>query len=347
MSSIQEWLDSLQALLTRDDLMSALATPLAQNFDIVFLALIFVAAAIVSFSLVGTMGTRGPLKERLAGAKAPPGVGALSLRHGGNEPKFLNIFKPVAKALVPRSERQQARLRQDLIHAGYYNPSALWIYFATKIFLAVSLGVGCFFIVALTRPDTEFWKLLFVSGGGLLIGYVVPSFTVATRRSKRRKLIRNGFPDALDLLLVCVEAGLGLDAAIARVADEIDKAHPLLSAQFRMVGTELRAGQTRAEALRSFAYRAGVDEVQAFVALLIQSDELGTSLAQALRVHAFEMRAARLLRAEEKAHKMATKLAFPLMLGLLPVVVMVTIGPAIVGFLDFFLPAISGTSLPF
>ncbi len=146
--------------------------------------------------------------------------------------------------------------------------------------------------------------------------------------------------------LVCVEAGLGLDSAIARVAEEIERAHPLLSFHLRLVGTELRAGRTRAEALRSLAQRTGVDDIRAFSALLIQSDELGTSIGQSLRVHAFEMRAARLLRAEEKAHQVSAKLAFPLMLGLIPVVMLITIGPAIVHMARSLIPTLSGIEVP-
>jgi tight adherence protein C len=142
-------------------------------------------------------------------------------------------------------------------------------------------------------------------------------------------------------LLICVEAGLGLDAAISKVASELSLAHPILAEHYRFVGAELRAGQSRHDALRGFSDRTGVEEVRTLVSLLIQSDELGTSIAQALRVHAFEMRAKRLLRAEEKAHKIPVKLAFPLMFGLIPVVFMVTLTPAIIKFVTFIAPVLA------
>ncbi|MGH6934444.1 MAG: type II secretion system F family protein [Dongiaceae bacterium] len=206
---------------------------------------------------------------------------------------------------------------------------AILVFAGTMLFLPI--------IFRTLPPATVFALAAF----GTAIGYVAPAWRVDYRRAKRQRLIREGFPDSLDLLLICVEAGLGLDAAISKVSSELSLAHPILAEHYRFVGAELRAGRSRHEALRGFSDRTGVDEVRSLVTLLIQSDELGTSIAQALRVHAFEMRAQRLLRAEEKAHKIPVKLAFPLMFGLIPVVFMVTLTPAIIKFVTFIGPILS------
>ena len=175
---------------------------------------------------------------------------------------------------------------------------------------------------------------------------MLPTYILEKKIKRRKRLIGEGFPDALDMLLVCVESGLGLDAAMARVGDEIEKAHPILFQHFRLVGNELRAGRGRQDAMRSLADRTGVEDVRTLVTLLVQSDELGASIAQALRVHAFEMRSTRILRAEEIAHKIPVKMAFPLMFGLIPVVMIVTVTPAVLKIVEFAVPALARTAVP-
>jgi len=203
---------------------------------------------------------------------------------------------------------------------------------------AAGFGVAILILMPVFVRDILPTRVLPAAGIAALIGYSLPAWILDLRTMKRKRLIREGFPDALDLLLICVEAGLGLDAAVGRVGTEIEKAHPILSEQFRLVGAELRAGRSREQALRGMGERTGVEDVRSLVTLLIQSDELGTSIGQALRVHASEMRSKRLLTAEEKAHKIPVKLAFPLVLGLIPVVLIVTLTPAVIKFVTFILP---------
>lgn len=327
--------------------LSGLADRIPLDRPTLALALVFASTVIVAATLAGAMGRRDPVGRRLAGGAPAAGTaGDSSLRGYGAPPKVVQAFRPAAEKLVPKSSEKVGRIRRELIQAGYLAPSAVTVYFAVKLAAAAGLAVAALMLLPLVAPSLDWPTILLAALGGLLAGFLIPGFVLAMKAAKRRKLVRNAFPDGLDLLLVCVEAGLGIDAAIARVADEIEKAHPVLAWHLRIVGSELRAGQSRAEALRGFARRTGVDEVRAFVTLLIQSDELGTSMADTLRVHAFEMRAARMLRAEESAHKVPVKLAFPLMLGLIPVVMTIVMAPIVVNAVRKLLPALANASVP-
>lgn len=331
-------------------LLSTLGDWVALDRPTLVLALVFASTVLIAATLAGALGRRDPVGRRLAdGARLASGdrpAGGAGLRQYGAPPKLVEAFQPAAEKLVPKSSEKLGRIRRELIQAGYLSPSAVTVYFAVKLTAAVVLSVGALVLLPLLAPSLAWQKIVLAALGFLLAGFLIPGFALAMRAAKRRKLVRNAFPDGLDLLLVCVEAGLGIDAAIARVADEIEKAHPDLAWHLRIVGSELRAGQSRAEALRGFAQRTGVEEVRAFVTLLIQSDELGTSMADTLRVHAFEMRAARMLRAEEVAHKVPVKLAFPLMLGLIPVVMTIVMAPIVVNAVRKLLPALSSATVP-
>ncbi|HEY0838108.1 MAG TPA: type II secretion system F family protein, partial [Azospirillum sp.] len=190
------------------------------------------------------------------------------------------------------------------------------------------------------QADAAVLALLVLSA--VAVGFYLPAAWLSARVRGRQRQIREAFPDALDLLLVCVEAGLGLDAAIARVGDELAPIHPVLAQQFMIMGLELRAGRSREDALRGLGERSGLDEVRAFVNLLVQSDRLGTSIGDALRVGADEMRSRRMLRAEEKAHQLPVKLSVPLVLFLLPGLVTVIMLPPAIQVLRVLTPAMSG-----
>jgi len=163
-------------------------------------------------------------------------------------------------------------------------------------------------------------------------GYVLPSFILDFKISARQKVIRNGLPDALDLLIVCLESGSSMDAAILRVSDELALPYPPLAEELKLLITETRAGKPRLEAFRNFAERTGVDDVRALVAMLVQTDRFGTSVSQALRTHAETSRTKRRQRAEERAAKIGVKLVFPLVFLLFPAFFVVTLGPAIIRF---------------
>ena len=181
-------------------------------------------------------------------------------------------------------------------------------------------------------------KIIIYTAVCAFIGIFLPRIWVSHRIDQRKLQYTEAFPDALDMLVVCVEAGLGLDAAITRVGEKISRAHPLLAEQFAMVALELRAGKSRADALRNMAQRVDIDELNSFVTLLIQSDQLGTSVAQTLRVYAEEMRVKRMLKAEEMAHKLPVKLVVPLVTCVLPAMITVVLLPAMIRIIRDVLP---------
>jgi len=178
--------------------------------------------------------------------------------------------------------------------------------------------------------------LLALLGCGL--GYLLPSMALGRLAKKRQHRIRLGLPDALDLLVVSVEAGLGLDQAMQRVGTELDFAHPELSEELRLINLELRAGKARVDALRNLAERTGVDDIISLVAMLVQTDKFGTSVAQSLRVHSDTVRTKRRQRAEEAAAKTGVKMVFPLVFCIFPAIWIVTIGPAVIKFIEVIVP---------
>lgn len=313
---------------------------LGANGVAVLLALAFAAVVAAVFGAGMVVTGRPSYRKRLAGDVAVTAERP-SLFFDESQSGLLRLFRPIYKDFIPTDEASVSNARLKMIQAGYFSPSAVSAFYGMKIVVAILVFAGLMLFLPILLRSFPPGSLFGLAAFGAGLGYVLPAWHVDYRRAKRQRLIREGFPDSLDLLLICVEAGLGLDAAISRVASELSLAHSILADHYRFVGAELRAGRSRHEALRGFSDRTGVDEVRSLVTLLIQSDELGTSISQALRVHAFEMRAKRLLRAEEKAHKIPVKLAFPLMFGLIPVIFMVTLTPAIIKFVTFIAPVLS------
>jgi tight adherence protein C len=211
-----------------------------------------------------------------------------------------------------------------MVRAGYKNPGrAAAIYAVTELlsplfFAAVTLG-------ALGVRRGGLYALLAAA-----VGYALPGFILARQTANRQKQIQNGLPDALDLLIVCVEAGAGLDSAIVKASEELVLAYPALAEELKLITTETRAGKPRLEAFRNFAQRTGVDDVRSLVAMLVQTDRFGTSIAQALRTHAATARTKRRQRAEERAAKLGVKLVFPLVFCLFPALYVVVLGPAVI-----------------
>jgi tight adherence protein C len=182
--------------------------------------------------------------------------------------------------------------------------------------------------------------LLIVTFAGL--GYFLPNVFLERRIAYRKREILDSFPDAMDLIIVCVESGLGLDAALARVSEEMHMISPILGEELHLINLELRAGSSRERALRNLALRTGVEDIDTLVAMLVQSDRFGTSIAQALRVHAENLRTKRRLRAEEAAAKIALKLLFPLIFFIFPSMLLVLLGPALISIHRIMLPALAG-----
>jgi tight adherence protein C len=224
--------------------------------------------------------------------------------------------------------RHASPLRQQLIHAGYREPSAVAIYWGARLALTVGLGALGFLVLQAVTGDSV--RALLAGGWGAGLGWVGPSVRVRSRARARQKDIQRALADALDLMVVCVEAGLALNQALVRVADEIRHVSQVTSDELTLVNLEIRAGVPRDEALRNLGDRTGVADLQSLVAMLIQTDRFGTSVAQALRVHSDTMRTKRRQRAEEAAAKTTIKLVFPLAFCIFPALFVVILGPALI-----------------
>jgi tight adherence protein C len=232
---------------------------------------------------------------------------------------------------APQSAKEMGTLRLRLVQAGYRRPEALTIFFGIRVLVALGL-FALFASPILVRPN------ILLALGCLGIGYLLPGMVLARLAKRRAHRIRLALPDALDLLVVSVEAGLGLDQAISRVAAELSFAYPDLSDELKMINLELRAGKPRAEALRNMAERSGVDDLSSLVTMLVQTDKFGTSVAQSLRVYSDTLRTKRRQRAEEAAAKTGVKMVFPLVLCIFPSIWIVTIGPAAIKFVTVLFP---------
>lgn len=230
---------------------------------------------------------------------------------------------------VPKSPKELGRLRRRLARAGYTSISAVVVYAAASILTPITLG-----LLAISLIDGSAGLVLGLIAAA--IGYLLPSLVLGRLTELRKREIREGLPDALDLFIVCVEAGCGLDQAIVKASDELGLTYPALTYELRMITTEIRAGKPRMEAFKNFAARTQVDDVQSLVALLVQTDKFGTSVAQALRTHADTSRTKRRQNAEERAGKIGVKLVFPLVLFLFPALYIVILGPAIISFVRVF-----------
>jgi tight adherence protein C len=230
--------------------------------------------------------------------------------------------------LVPSAPKDSTVMLRRLMRAGFRGPNALKMLYGSKAMLAVALPVAA--LVFAAKSDADPSKKIMVVLASVVVGFFAPNEYVRQAARKRQKLVRRGLPNALDLMVVCVESGLGLDQAIVQVAKELQFAHPEISQEFGLMNLEMKAGKRRADALRNLADRTGVDEVKKLVAVLVQADRFGTSIAQSLRGHSEFMRVQTRQMAEEKAAKLGVKLVFPIFFCILPSLFVVTVGPVIV-----------------
>ena len=242
------------------------------------------------------------------------------------EPQQIAAFLKRVGERVPKSANELTKLQVRLVQAGYRRQDALTIFLGIRFACALTF-FAVFATPIILRPNLGLALL------GAAIGYLVPAMYLARIAKKRQHKIQLSLPDALDLLVVSVEAGLGLDQAMARVAQELAFAHPELSGELRLVNLELLAGTARPDALRNLADRTGVDDLRALVAMLVQTDKFGTSVANSLRVFSETMRTKRRQRAEEAAAKTGVKMVFPLVVCIFPAIWFVTIGPAAIRFM--------------
>jgi tight adherence protein C len=237
---------------------------------------------------------------------------------------------------APKRPNEMGSLRLRLVQAGFRRDEALTIFFGIRV--AFSLGLFAIFASSIfARPNIA------LALGGLGLGYILPGMVLARMAKRRAHRIRLSLADMLDLLVVSVEAGLGLDAALQRVGQELAFAYPELADELRLINLELRAGKPRAEALRNLADRTGVDDLGSLVTMLIQTDKFGTSVAQSLRVYSETLRTKRRQRAEEAAAKTGVKMVFPLVTCIFPAIWVITIGPAAIKFVTVLFPLVEST----
>ena len=236
--------------------------------------------------------------------------------------------------VAPKSPKEMSKLRRRLTAAGYRSLTVAIVYGAAEIILPFLVGGSLLLVLGFSK-----W---YVAMLGAAMGYVAPSMWLGRQTALRQKQIRNGLPDALDLMIVCIEAGSGIDQSMVKTSDELDVSYPALAEELRLITTEIRSGKPRLEAFKNFASRTKVDEVRSLVAMLVQTDRFGTSIAQALRTHAEVSRTKRRQNAEERAGKIGVKLVFPLVFCLFPGLYVAILGPAVVDYVRVFKPGISG-----
>ena len=292
---------------------------------------IFLTITVVVFAFgAATMAPSSVLGSRLReiGWQRPKDEAKPAIRE-----RIQQALDPLSRAL-PVSPTDVSQTRAWLIQAGYREARHVRFYFALRVLFA-ALGLGGVILFS------GFDSLLLLVGVPAL-GFFLPRFLLKRAMKERQRRIRLALPDALDLTVICVEAGLALDQAMMRVGEDLQHAHPELSGEFHLFNLETRAGKPRAEALRNLAARTGVDDVRGLVGTLIQTDRFGTSVAQALRVHSDSLRTERRQRAEEQAAKTTVKMIIPLVLFVLPSLIFVTVGPAVIQLMHLLGPIAGG-----
>jgi len=294
------------------------------------LAFLFVALLIAAAAMALAPANGGVIQQRLNELRGISGVPDEPSPYGESMRRSLTRLGKYA----PTSPAEMGKLKARLVAAGYRGPEAL------PVFIGARLGCGLVAFGVMSTPLITKPSVLLALGAAAL-GYLLPGMMLARMAKKRQHTIRLSLADALDLLVVSVEAGLGLDQALQRVGEELAFAHKDLSDELRLVNLELRAGKARTDALRNLADRTGVDDLSSLVAMLIQTDKFGTSVAQSLRVHSDTLRTKRRQRAEEAAAKTGVKMVFPLVFCIFPAIWVVTIGPAAIKFVQVLFPMVN------
>lgn len=292
-------------------------------FFTVFLSVLAVSA------LAGFTGD--PVEQRIQSMSKPQQKTMASQRR--HDP-FKQAMAKFGQSVAPKKEKEVSETKQRLQYAGYYHESAFHVYWGIRIVLTLLLPPVSFLLLALFAVELPvLWMGLFTAG----FGFMAADIFLWWKKKKRHEQLFRGLPDALDLLVVCLESGLGLDAAMQKVSEEFHISNPELSEELRMTCASIRLGQARNEALHDLGERTGVMDMKTLVAVLVQADRFGTSSAEALRVHAQDMRTRRRQRAEEMAAKTTVKLIFPLVVFIFPSIFVVLGGPAAIRIMEAFI----------
>jgi len=312
-------------------------------YQFAFLALVFLGVfGAVMFMLVWAVPNEARNRlRRIASSGAPAAVADRRLSGGGLE-RAAKVSSPLARLSLPEEGWEKSGLRKRFLNAGLRSAAAPMVYFGAKTILAVTLPLLAYLMLALSGGRHDFNDLTLVLLVAAAVGYYLPNGVLARLIFVRQREIFETFPDALDLMTVCVEAGLGVEAALNKVAEDIEHKSKVLGEELRLLGLELRAGVDRERALRNLAARTGVEEVDTWASMLIQADRFGTSIAAALRVHSDMLRTRRRQRAEEAAAKIALKLLFPLIFCIFPSLMLVLMGPAFIQIYRVLLPTMTG-----
>jgi tight adherence protein C len=286
--------------------------------------IIFVAIVLVVMALTYAFsGGSVPIAERLGHLWRLPGQERPALKES-RQKKVVDFVLVGAERILPSGSDQTSETSQRLIRAGFRRPEAGAVLNAARVVLIVAL-LALIYLTGLYKSNPLLLSLTMI-----VAGFILPDMWLTRRVKSRQQLLRLALPDALDLLVICMEAGLGLDQALMYVSQELRIAHRALCEEFDLVNAEVHVGKTRLEALRALAARTGVDDLQALVATLIQTDRFGTSVAHSLRIHSDDLRTKRRQRAEEMAAKTTVKMAVPLVFFIFPALFVVILGPAVI-----------------
>ena len=293
-----------------------------------FLASLIIVGAVFYALSPTEAGVAGRL-SRLFNTAAPPKEEKFSTKQ---KERVRHTLASIGKIGASPNAQQTPKNQLLMVRAGYRSPEAMMAVRGFKILVPVALVATVFFTGAYT------FNPFLVFGMAAVAGYLLPDMWLTWRVRARQRLLRRALPDGLDLLVICVEAGLGLDQALLRVAQELNVAHPELSDELQLVNLEMRVGKTRLDAMRELARRTGLDDIKALVSMLIQTERFGTSVAQSLRVHSDDLRMKRRQRAEEMAAKTTVKMVPALVFFIFPALMVVILGPAIIAIMRQLMP---------
>ncbi|XKH61085.1 type II secretion system F family protein [Halomonas sediminis] len=305
-----------------------LENPAAAQMGFAALLGLAIFALLIALTMV-VMGASDPLRRRLRSLEAGGTDATANSESGLHE-----WLGPMGERLVPTKEETRSRTAQELRRAGKRSPGAINLFFGVRLLLTVGPPLVMLLVLPFLRIPLNVGALLIACLA--IAGYLLPRFWLERAIKQRSKLLSRGLPDALDLLVVCSEAGLGLGAAIQRVARDLEISHPELADELNLYTLQTRAGMDNRTALRDLEERTGVDDIRGLVTTLLQSMRFGTSIAMTLRLFAVELRDKRTQQAEERAAKVSTKMLFPLIFCILPSFMLVTLGPPILGVIAAF-----------
>jgi tight adherence protein C len=311
-----------------------LADILAGVFDdgstMLLAVLVFLATTVLTFGVMLALRARGAVKRRAAGISDDMGEDQRALRSSSLKAVHRLLDYTTKHYSVSDKDKGDVKvLRRRMVQAGIFDAHAVAYFFVARTALALGIAFAVFVFLPMisTFKGTTFW-LAMIAGG--IAGYVGPSMYLDRRIARRRNEHRSGFPDFMDLLVVCADSGLSMEASLERVGRELADSYPSLCTNIHMANLEIRAGRTMTEALEHLGDRLGLEEARSFATLIQQSAELGSSITDALRVYSDDMRHKRLSRAEEKAYSLPAKLALPMMICIFPVIFVVILLPVVV-----------------